>query len=495
VPAVLDRAVLTHRLAQDEADGEMLSVDPDLAPLAPLAVGGLRLVSGGAAETCDEGHLHGSPGWLGSRKAGDLVALRLRGGMVEVGAAELPAGVGDLGGRRLVVVVVVVVDRELSRLDGVGEGGLAAALPIALVVLQAVVEVPGLLGRATVPLGELLARAGFETRAWLVGRAGADWREWDELLGNGDAGDEGLDGDLEPGTIAEVAAALGLDERAVEGAGMIIGLIELSARQPETLQQLRGAAELVGRLAQVFDVADVAKLVRLFGLEQPAAEGVLHAIAEAAPGRLQAAPLWLLARVAEQRGDAVAAEALDVRAAEADPGFAPALLALARADEERGDTRGAQQRLLQAGVDRDDPQLERVQRYARRRPTAEVGRNAPCPCGSGRRYKQCCLHRVALPLEERAVWLLERAAHWATLPGQRHAVAGLLATTMLSFWGCSPRMRPCSTVGCWRVTWSCAVGCCRPTRARLRGAGWTPSGGSGRSSRSPSATSCGCATC
>jgi hypothetical protein len=35
-----------------------------------------------------------------------------------------------------------------------------------------------------------------------VGRAGADWREWDELLGNGDAGDEGLDGDLEPGTIA-----------------------------------------------------------------------------------------------------------------------------------------------------------------------------------------------------------------------------------------------------------------------------------------------------
>lgn len=80
VPAVLDGAVLTHRLAQDEADAKMLPVDPDLAPLAPLAVGGLRLVSGGAAEACDEGHLHGPPSWLGSRKAGDLVALRLQAG-------------------------------------------------------------------------------------------------------------------------------------------------------------------------------------------------------------------------------------------------------------------------------------------------------------------------------------------------------------------------------------------------------------------------------
>ncbi|MGL6311367.1 SEC-C metal-binding domain-containing protein [Aeromonas sp. 96A] len=23
---------------------------------------------------------------------------------------------------------------------------------------------------------------------------------------------------------------------------------------------------------------------------------------------------------------------------------------------------------------------------------AKVGRNEPCPCGSGKKYKQCCLH-------------------------------------------------------------------------------------------------------
>jgi hypothetical protein len=56
-----------------------------------------------------------------------------------------------------------------------------------------------------------------------------------------------------------------------------------------------------------------------------------------------------------------------------------------------------------------------------------VGRNAPCPCCSGRKYKQCCLQRAALPLRDRAVWLLERATHWTTLPAQHLRLAGLLA--------------------------------------------------------------------
>jgi hypothetical protein len=33
-----------------------------------------------------------------------------------------------------------------------------------------------------------------------------------------------------------------------------------------------------------------------------------------------------------------------------------------------------------------------------RRPTARVGRNEPCPCGSGLKFKRCCL-RVEEPKE------------------------------------------------------------------------------------------------
>ena len=34
----------------------------------------------------------------------------------------------------------------------------------------------------------------------------------------------------------------------------------------------------------------------------------------------------------------------------------------------------------------------------------KVGRNAPCPCGSGKKYKKCCLDKdKAAPLEHRRI--------------------------------------------------------------------------------------------
>jgi uncharacterized protein YecA (UPF0149 family) len=30
------------------------------------------------------------------------------------------------------------------------------------------------------------------------------------------------------------------------------------------------------------------------------------------------------------------------------------------------------------------------------RPKLNVGRNEPCPCGSGKKFKRCCLGRVSL---------------------------------------------------------------------------------------------------
>jgi len=38
----------------------------------------------------------------------------------------------------------------------------------------------------------------------------------------------------------------------------------------------------------------------------------------------------------------------------------------------------------------------------------KVGRNDPCPCGSGKKYKQCCLNKKKMPLAGRikqAVWI------------------------------------------------------------------------------------------
>lgn len=38
------------------------------------------------------------------------------------------------------------------------------------------------------------------------------------------------------------------------------------------------------------------------------------------------------------------------------------------------------------GTNKDDS----VAKQPKRRDAAKVGRNDPCPCGSGRKYKQCC---------------------------------------------------------------------------------------------------------
>lgn len=424
VPATLDGAVFTHRLDAEEVATESLAVDPDLAPLNPLTIRGLPLAPGGNLQQCPEGHLHGPPGWLGSLKAGELVALRMRGGAAEVGPAGAVEEMPDLGVRRL----VSVVERALATTGDTEFDRLAPALPLAQVLLQAMVEAPGLRHHAAAPLGELLAGAGLETHRWLVGRAGTDWQEWDEILGLDDEEDDADQGDEdEEDMFAQVAELFGVDEQAVEGAAMVTAAIELCGESPEALQEVSRHPGMTQKLAQVLDVPGVAELVQVFGRGQPAAEAFLGAVADAAGGRLAAPPTWLLARAAEQRGDPLAAEALDLRAVEIDPDFVPAVLDAARAAEDRGDARTARERLLRVGIERDAPQLRRVEHYARLRPAGAVARNAPCPCGSGRKYKLCCLRRAVLPLRDRAVWLLERATHWATLPAQLPGVADLLA--------------------------------------------------------------------
>lgn len=42
------------------------------------------------------------------------------------------------------------------------------------------------------------------------------------------------------------------------------------------------------------------------------------------------------------------------------------------------------------------------------RPLTRVGRNDPCPCGSGKKYKKCCLSKFKLPSPEEIVSLLEK---------------------------------------------------------------------------------------
>lgn len=56
------------------------------------------------------------------------------------------------------------------------------------------------------------------------------------------------------------------------------------------------------------------------------------------------------------------------------------------------------------------------QEFNRTEPKRKIGRNDPCPCGSGKKYKQCCLNKPKSPLDlvetpqEKARWLKEYPA-------------------------------------------------------------------------------------
>jgi hypothetical protein len=91
----------------------------------------------------------------------------------------------------------------------------------------------------------------------------------------------------------------------------------------------------------------------------------------------------------------------------------------ARFASDRSDAVGGLALLRRAGAPHDDDLVQLLEAF-RPKPRPGLGRNQPCWCGSGRKYKMCHLGKEALPLEERAAWLYQKAgmhleaAHWRT---------------------------------------------------------------------------------
>src|SRR5579871_6248819 len=132
---------------------------------------------------------------------------------------------------------------------------------------------------------------------------------------------------------------------------------------------------------------------------------------------------WVLGRALDLAGDPAAAEAeLEVAAAS---GYVPALEAMAAFAADRGDAARAVRLLRQAGVDEEDELLGEVAGYATFRPPRTVGRNDPCPCGSGRKYKLCHLGRERPPLIDRGPWLYAKARRFLRNNGYRTLIAEL----------------------------------------------------------------------
>lgn len=129
---------------------------------------------------------------------------------------------------------------------------------------------------------------------------------------------------------------------------------------------------------------------------------------------------WLRARQHAWFGRTV--EAIATLEAERDSAHHLVLCELAAIEADRGNAIGARELLRGAGVDVDidldtefEPSTadrgfgaelaEEIAPFAAIRPKPMAGRNERCPCGSGKKYKQCHLGNELHPLDDRAGWL------------------------------------------------------------------------------------------
>ena len=378
--AVADGAVLTHVLTSEERELGVLTVGGDLDAWARLADSELPLASGGdvrarwalSPDALPRGAgmgLAGPPGWLDDFHADQVLALRLQGGTLTVSALDgLPTpddGDRERSARLCRHVTEVAAAALADYLAGEPESGPSAFLEDA--VTQALYHHPGLLDEPLPPLSTVLRESGLEVRGCLVSVPGLPPdREVDDL------------DDVEiQALVATHSMLLGLrDNRIPDGERMRFFLTAL--RIPVVAERLADAVEL-----------------------DPLPHGITAALLEGARDDEQAGALLLAARSAEGRGDYETAERLVTEAADRGPTCMPAVLDAAQYAAARGNGLRADGLLKRAGVSAEDP-TRQVLRPLLTLPEGAVSRNRPCPCGSGRKYKACCLPDVAHPLPRRA---------------------------------------------------------------------------------------------
>ncbi len=417
--SVCERLTLTHRLTSEEADDGIVAIEPDLAPLLITEKESFRTAHGEARvlypcegdPAIDEDHrlwndcaLVGPPGWLSGSSAGDLVVFRWdsgNGGML--GVAREAGPLNDAAGPA--ATFAEVFERY---------GEQECPIEASLLLTATLADVPDLFHAPLPPLSEIYALAGLEAHEEWVGEVGQDW-DYLEF----------------PWLDPSISEALGLDEVGAEALGVVFGAYQLLSREgPEAFGHLTAEEEALPALALMLSVPGVADLFLTSVLgEDPDEEPLVVAFAEAiiaGAGAQSPGPHYVLACCAEQRNDVAAGEAHLREALNIDPEFVPALIDAAWYASDRGDAKSALTYLRQVELPTGYALLTHLEHFAAPGPAA-AGRNDRCPCGSGRKYKVCCVQRNGHPLYERATWLHQKGFRFLMRMPQRNAVLDVAA--------------------------------------------------------------------
>ncbi|WP_420799425.1 SEC-C metal-binding domain-containing protein [Mycobacterium celatum] len=427
LPPLMTGRVLTHRIAADELAHDILNVCPDLEPITTLCEHAQyqRFADGSPAPVVmvdyddelleergipDEAVAEGgalllAPGTLAglSVAEGDLVGVQL----TEQGlAAERVSETADSP----------VGERLVAMLDADEPTYLNAA------VWTACVEDPAWFTEPLPPLCEIVDDHGLARCLDWVAPAGFDFDSWRLELRCALLAERH---DLDPDDAFALYTLVKLYEQIsalVEAAedelpADSVAAAGEDAETPEDdeftdlLGEL-GAALADPRLADLL----VAETVGVDSSGAPALGLFADVLEPKVPRAARVACRWLRAVALERIGDIEAAERELLTAESMDPEWPLPLRELARIASDRGHVERGLALLRRAGAEPDHPLVELLERY-RPEPRTDLGRNEPCWCGSGRKYKKCHLGREQLPLAERAKWLYAKAIQHVLLSG------------------------------------------------------------------------------
>ena len=421
VPSIADGVTWTTVLDPDDADHDVLPVE-DLPVLGWWVIDRpVALPDGRPVHDDDNGEaVIGPDGWLAGR-AGPI-AVRLDGGVLRVD--RLPAVPVPAPAQVAAVAAAFAALAETSSVGGLRNLGTTpvelTTAPTEEIVWESLAANVSVFAASPVaPLDDLLAAAGLERHGSVVGPVGSDW--------------VGYEADMER---RRAASRFGLDDDQADRWELAQVGLHFARRATTADEVFADAGEEADKLAALVawcvEDPDVARA--LWGHQLPDDDREpLHRLCEAVLDRVEptntAGIRWLAARALDLDGRAPESEEL-LRAICAEQPDSPAAGLVARSlaafAADRGDARGAVALLRAAGTPAQDELWEEVAGYAGWRPAPTAGRNDPCPCGSGRKYKQCHLGREEMPLSERGPWLYDKAMRFVR-DGVGRTLAGEIA--------------------------------------------------------------------
>ena len=387
---------LTHRVTAAELEAEAIDEMPDVSVLLwDRGNDGLALDDGSGSigvsyEEIANPRIDGPLGWIEAVHPGDLLVFTRTDGIVSVEVLdedELGDGLAEMEALTEAAPVWI------------GDGRGSEELPV---VMEAMARNPTLFRTPVPPIGELLSAIGLERRGIEWGWAAEEWQTRKERAENDDARTRRL---------------YGFDRCCDQAYDRVVDAWRAHNR-----------GEAVDGRVLADDLAHgavVAAFVHSHAQTPTLLTRFASALVDTTSGRHGAPALTLLGLSLLRASDPEHAyEVLDA-AVSADADFPVAAGVLALLELDRDNVSRAYALAVQDG---DDPGLvewiasERARRSVLR-PSA--GRNDPCPCGSGKKFKRCCASGGPLTLAQRVPFVRQRMANYATGPDGHDTMFGL----------------------------------------------------------------------